>query len=703
MAKTQDTAQVCREQVRLLYRSMPLSMVINFVVGVALVAAQWDSVNAQHIAIWGGVFFLVIVARMVLFLVYQKSRTHGQYCKRWLTWFRLASFAVGVSWGLAAVLLFVSGDLPHQAFLAFTLAGMTGGAITLLGIDFVSVMMFTVPALGTVAVRFLLESHPVSVEMGAMTLLFLAFTSFIARRSGDYLKENVNLRITQSRVQQSLMESEERLKQGQRVARVGSFEWNIEQNSLQWSDQHFRLWGITPGEVKPSFDLFRKGVHPDDWDTLEQTLNLALAGARAYDCRHRVVWPDKTLHYIHGRGEVVFDAAGKAILMNGTVHDVTEQVQAEETIHQLAFYDPLTHLPNRRLLNERLKQSVSFVRRHPRSGAVMFVDLDNFKSINDTKGHGVGDSLLIEAARRMAACVRADDTVARIGGDEFVVILVDLHNKMDQAATQAKTIAEKILADLNRPFYIGGEKYHSSSSMGISLFGEGDEEADEMLKRADIAMYQAKQSGKNTVRFYDPQTQDAIRERVSLEADLRDALRFEQLKLYCQIQVQHDGGVAGAEILLRWQHPVRGLVPPLQFIGLAEETGLIIPIGKWILERVCEHLKAWESQLHLRDIVLSVNVSTHQFHQADFAAHVAAILRDSGVTPKKLKLELTESSVLESIEECIQKMKHLQTLGVGFSLDDFGTGYSSLAYLSKLPLDQLKIDRSFVANAGASD
>jgi len=381
-----------------------------------------------------------------------------------------------------------------------------------------------------------------------------------------------------------------------------------------------------------------------------------------------------------------------------TFSDISQKKRAEETIHNLAFYDPLTDLPNRRLMQDRLQQALAFSARHHNHGAILFIDLDNFKELNDTKGHHIGDLLLIEIATRMQACVRADDTVSRLGGDEFLIILGELSVAAEEAAVQAETVAEKIRAAVDQPFDLQGHEYHSSSSIGISLFLNHELTADELLKRSDIAMYQAKRSGRNAIRFFDPATHAAMEIRIALEADLRRALPDNQLKLYYQMQVDNLGAIFGAEALLRWQHPEQGMVSPAQFIPLAEDTGLIVPIGLWVLETACSQLKAWELDPDLSHLHLAVNVSACQFHQSGFVDQVSALLTKTAIDPDKLKLELTESLVLGDINETIFKMQALKKIGVRFSIDDFGTGYSSLAYLTQLPLDQLKIDQSFVRN-----
>lgn len=376
--------------------------------------------------------------------------------------------------------------------------------------------------------------------------------------------------------------------------------------------------------------------------------------------------------------------------------DVTERKQAEADIERLAFFDPLTQLPNRSLLLDRLRQALAAGLRRNRHGALLVIDLDNFKTLNDIQGHTTGDLLLRQVATRLQACIRVEDTIARLGGDEFVVILEDLSADDEEAATQAETVGEKILLTLSHPYLLDEYHHHSTASIGISLFSGYAESEEELLKRADAAMYRAKTGGRNTLRFFDPAMQATLEARAKMETALRHALPKEQLQLYYQPQIDSEHGIIGAEALLRWLHPQDGMISPAQFIPLAEETGLIVPIGRWVLEVACAQLKRWEHSPLTRNLLLSVNVSARQFRQPDFVGLLRGILESSGADPSRLKLELTESLVLDNVADSIEKMHLLRAVGIRFSMDDFGTGYSSLSYLKRLPLDQLKIDQSFV-------
>lgn len=384
----------------------------------------------------------------------------------------------------------------------------------------------------------------------------------------------------------------------------------------------------------------------------------------------------------------------------GAFSDITKNEEAQAQIHRLAYYDPLTKLPNRRLFEDRLNQALLTAVRSKLYGALLFLDLDKFKIINDTAGHYTGDLLLIEVARRLHDLVRAGDTVARLGGDEFVVLLEDLSADAEEAATQIKFLSQKILNVLALPYRINEHEFYCSASIGVDMFCQDNLSAEELLKHTDMAMYQAKDAGRNALRFFDPAMQTIITARAAIERDLRHALEHNQFSLYYQSQVYKNHRVIGAEALIRWIHPERGLVSPADFIPLAEETGLILPVGQWVLDTACEQLKLWESQPHTQDLQLAVNVSSCQFRQASFVSLIEQTILRHAINPALLKLELTEGLVLGNVQDAIAKMNALRKIGLRFSMDDFGTGFSSLAYLTQFPLNRLKIDQSFVHNIG---
>lgn len=454
------------------------------------------------------------------------------------------------------------------------------------------------------------------------------------------------------------------------------------------------ITGYTPARIVGRTPRFISSAHHDKvffggvWDSIKRTGS----------------WKGEL--WIRRRGGEVFPgwATISAVKTNdgvvtryvGTLTDITQRKAAEAAIAHLAFYDPLTQLPNRRLLLDRLQHAVAACARGRQHGAVIFIDLDNFKTLNDTRGHDVGDLLLQDIAHRLLNCVREGDTVARLGGDEYVVVLERLSESRDEAAAQAETVGEKVLSIISQPSLLAAQEHHGSASIGISLFASSGQTVDDLLKEADLAMYQAKAAGRSTLRFFDPEMQAAITARAAMEAELRRALRESQFSLLYQPQVDSEGRVTGVEALVRWRNPQRGLVSPSEFIPLAEETGLILPLGRWVLESACAQLAAWSAKPDTAGLAIAVNVSAREFHHPDFAQGVMDALDRTDADPRKLTLEFTESLLLNDMEDAITKMAALKARGVGLSLDDFGTGYSSLRYVKHLPLDQLKIDQSFV-------
>jgi len=455
------------------------------------------------------------------------------------------------------------------------------------------------------------------------------------------------------------------------------------------------LMGVSDQLVQHDFQALELNVVDEDLPMVRRTVRRAVRDLRPWQCEYRVRSPEGDVRW-HMTSAAVQAEADGSVLMHGYTLDVTDRKRAAQEIERLAFYDALTQLPNRRLLLDRLHRLVLSSQRTHQHGALLFIDLDNFKDLNDTLGHDMGDQLLTQVARRLVCSVRECDTVARFGGDEFVILLEGLDTNTDHAACQAEAVARKLLLALNTPFELADRQHYSTPSIGLTLFGQERQSVDELLKRADLAMYEAKAAGRNTHRFFDPGMQQALHERSSLEADLRQGLQRGEFHVHYQAVVDHQGHIKGAEALARWNHPERGAIGPIEFIPLAEQTGLILPLGQHILHTACQQLVRWANRQETAHLSIAVNVSARQFRQPDFAAQVLHTLRETGANPRRLKLELTESLLLGDIEDTIERMVQLKREGVGFALDDFGTGYSSLGYLKRLPLDQVKIDRGFV-------
>lgn len=505
-------------------------------------------------------------------------------------------------------------------------------------------------------------------------------------------------RLAQAR--RSILQSKTTLDQALGSMVTGFVLLNAEHQVVSWNQRFLELYPWLAGVMKPllpfqkALEIFSvyhlpqaSAVERQEWIKRRVALQRDAQGA------HEQIFPTGQVIEITERRT---PEGGLVIVYQ----DVTALRQAKASIEQLAFFDPLTGLPNRRLLMDRLEHALATSARSGHCGALLFLDLDHFKTINDTLGHDVGDLLLQQVAQRLKASVREEDTVARLGGDEFVVMLEDLASHNPEAATQARRIGEKILDRLNYPYELATHSYHNTPSVGAVLFGNGHLTAADLLKQADIAMYQVKLHGRNDLCFFDPQMQAAISAHSQLEEDMHAALANEEFELFYQPQINLYGHLEGAEVLIRWHHPLRGLVPPVEFIEVAEESELILHIGLWVLRTACRQLTAWQTHACSRELQLSVNVSARQFRQPTFVADVIQVMLETGIRPDLIKLELTESLVLVNVDDTIAKMRELRALGVRFSVDDFGTGQSSLAYLTQLPLDQLKIDQSFVRNIG---
>ncbi|WP_365755929.1 EAL domain-containing protein [Noviherbaspirillum sp.] len=473
----------------------------------------------------------------------------------------------------------------------------------------------------------------------------------------------------------------------------------MDHSILYWNKSAERLYGWAASEaVGASIDNL---IYDDAAVFAEATDTVMAEGEWSGEFTRRR--DDGSMLVVESRWTLVRDDHGRPQSILAIDTDITKRKEAEHGVWQLAFYDPLTELPNRLLLQDRLRQALVASSHSHCSGALLFIDLDNFKALNDTLGHEKGDLLLQQVARRLSSCVRESDTVARLGGDEFVIMLTDLPEHRGEVAIQTKAVCEKILDGLRQPYSIDGVEQHSAASIGVALFQGRNDTVGELLKRADLAMYQAKASGRNTVRFFNQDMQAAVIARATLETDLRQGLRDGQFMLYYQPQMDKDGRMVGTEALIRWRHPTRGLVLPSRFIAISEETALILPLGQWVLNTACQQLAAWSSQPSMAGLSIAVNVSPRQFHHEQFVDQILGALENSGANPRQLKLELTESVLLDDVNATIAKMTELKARGVGFSLDDFGTGYSSLSYLKLLPLDQIKIDRSFVRDVLTDD
>ncbi len=521
------------------------------------------------------------------------------------------------------------------------------------------------------------------------------------------LAHRVRYLLRASHVVEDLTRSEASLAFAQSLARVGNWEWRPDTGAVYWSDEVYRILGLDPGRDTASLQTALERVPENEREQVAAAFGALLKQGEVRNLEHRIARPDGSERIVLTNAEAVLDGAGRAVLVRGTAQDVTERKQIETQIRTLAYYDSLTGLPNRLQFKEYLGRAIRRAEREHAQLAVMFLDLDRFKQINDSLGHPVGDQLLKAVAGRLNSCLRGGDEVgrnsedgvsmARLGGDEFTVLLTGLAHAEDAAK-----VAQRVVAELARSYSIGGHELFVTASLGIATYPADGRDVDTLLKNADAAMYNAKDLGRNNYKFYSRELNERALERLALERDLHRALERGELFLHYQPQVDvASGSVAGVEALLRWNHLQRGPVPPAAFIPLAEQTGLIVPIGEWVLGEACRQATAW-SAAGAGALKMWVNVSGIQFRDRRLVGAVKTALARSGLDPRQLVIEVTESIMMEDREATLAILRELKALGIGVAIDDFGTGYSSLAYLKRFPLDTLKIDGSFVRDLDAA-
>jgi diguanylate cyclase (GGDEF)-like protein/PAS domain S-box-containing protein len=529
-------------------------------------------------------------------------------------------------------------------------------------------------------------------------------TDFISKPiNWTVLGHRVRYMLRASNAFHELRESEARLANAQRLVHLGNWEWDVEKSQLFCSGEVYRIFGLAPREGKADHAEFLSRVHPEDKALVEQALVAASKGDEKLNIELRIHHQDAIERFVHLQAEPILTPKGEPAKLEGTVQDITARKEAEAKIRYLAYYDGLTKLGNRQLFMERLDKVILYAKRYSKRLAVLYIDLDRFKQINDTLGHSAGDTLLKATADRLESCIRSSDTIrhlcaedsrcdlSRLGGDEFAVLLSEINNIRDAAE-----VANRILEEFRRPFQLGNLEFVITPSLGIAAYPRDGMDVDTLLKHADVAMYHAKREGRNNFQFYTKAIDERSLEKLRLENQLRKALEREELLLHYQPKVDiQSGRIAGVEALLRWQGEDGKLLSPAEFIPLAEETGLIVPIGEWVLQTACRQAAAWHAA-GLGSISVAVNVSSLQFRQGNLTQTVSRALKHGALDARYLELEVTESTIMENAIAAIETLHELKDMGAKLSIDDFGTGYSSLSYLKRFPLDVLKIDRSFI-------
>ncbi len=807
---TEANFAVRAEQINSRLRLYPRLVLSQLVLAFLLTAVLWSGASHDRAISWLLMVGSVHIYSLIYWSTHRDPVRNVAQAQHWNRRFCWHAALAGIAWGSSAILLFVPGQLVYQMLLFAVLLGVSAGAIASNPVHPPSLFIHLTGLILPLMLRVFWEGSFQHLILGVMLVIYIVFVLNAAMEIISTFEQSMRQRIDNENLAAEL-------KHAQSIAHIGSWRYVLATGELIWTDEMYRVYGVSSESFIPSIESLTAMAHPDDRTALHAWMSSCTSAQKPLAGMFHFVRPDGSQCLIENQGELFLDSAGQPSHIAGTAQDITERRRtdeelrvaatvfeshegmlitdahsvilrvnhaftsitgysaeealgqtprilhsgrhdahfyetmwknihqsgkwdgeiwnrrksgeiypehltitavkapsgvvtnyvatltditesraAEDEIRHLAFYDALTRLPNRRLLLDRLQLALASIARDGRGRALLFIDLDNFKTLNDTLGHDIGDLLLQQVAERLEAGVREGDSVARLGGDEFVVMLEDLSDEPMEAAAQAEFIGNKILATLNRPYQLAAHEHLNSSSIGVTLIRDNTQAADELMKQADIAMYQAKKGGRNTLRFFDPRMQETINTRARMESELHKALEHEQFLLYYQVQV--DGALKpfGAEALLRWRHPERGLVSPMNFIPLAEETGVILPVGQWVLETACAQIKTWETNPQTRDLLLAVNVSAKQFRQHDFVSLVHTAVQRHDINPNRLKLELTESLLLDDIEAAAATMNALNYLGIRFSLDDFGTGYSSLQYLKRLPLDQIKIDQSFV-------
>lgn len=648
-------------------------------------------------ALIAGLWFLVVILTLIWRLwVLHKYRIRMKLddtktLERHFVYMMLASALV---WGSVAFLIFKSPNTLHQFFLIFLIAGIasiaSGTLASLFGLSIIFLFFLLAPLFLVMFFNGGLEYH----MMGILVVTFFILLVSASKRIHTNMMNALISKILHEKATEALALSEEHFQTVFREAPAGIFYYD---SDLIIIDSNVEMMHILKISRENIIGLDLKKL-PDQ--SLYEALSAPFGRNKGYYEGPYTTMIKKLSLWMTLRTSPMYDSKRNIIGGVAIVTDITERINAEEKIKHQAYFDALTDIPNRVLLKDRIEQSLAHYRRHHNLIAIMFLDLDHFKSINDSLGHHIGDLLLIETAVRLSAICRAGDTVARLGGDEFVILLNELGTNPHVAAARAEVVAEKIHNALSLPFDVGqSDVITTSSSIGIVIVSSNDQSADDLLKFADTAMYQAKKEGRNTTRFYLEKMDQWIKKRLFLENGLRHAIKNGELELYYQPVIEiSTKKIIGAEALLRWNHPERGLVMPDAIIDIAEESGLIVPIGEWVLREACKQFVEWKNNHTRGDDIqrIAINVSAIQFRQSNFVEKVIAIIKETGISPSMVEIELTESMIIDKIDIVIKKMKRLREFGINLSMDDFGTGYSSLAYLKRLPFTTLKIDRSFV-------
>ena len=686
-----NSQKITIESTQFLFKNAQKSFFTSIFVSAILLYSLKNSVSLNASVTWLSLLLLAYFTRAAVVYFFHRDDNKQQRIKIWLNRFRLSTVACGAAWGLATYYIFPVNDFELQAFLILALAGVCAGGLINLSVDSITASVFAGALWLVASPAYFLHESNASLLIFVLLAAFIVYVGLASKQLALNLIETIGLKLTAEQKEQEITHLTQRQSLHLEQTSMGVIECDAHLNITTWNKACTHIFGYAPAEMlgKPMHFLL-----PD------------LNGLANNDAIHLLTKGNGNIKQLKDvLGEIIHCELMTTALKNADdsvmglailVQDKTAFMASQQKIHQLAYFDTLTNLPNRGLLIDRINQSIAVNKRSKTYGMLAFIDLDHFKAINDIKGHDAGDHLLKVIAERLQTNLRKQDTAARLGGDEFVLVLSDIGKTKKQAEAFSKKIIEKIMHAIKVPVQYDGYQHQSSASVGVCLFNDDNLEADELLRRADVSMYLSKKQGRNCYQYYDDSLQPKYEYQLKLKHDLNHALENNQLQMYLQGQYNRDSDLIGAEVLLRWEHPELGMVMPNDFISIAEETGLIVPIGYWVIEQACLLLKQWEHAIVSEDFSLSVNVSAIQFGHPDFIEKLRLAIQQSGCDATKLCIELTESAVINSLEDLTDKMNRIRAMGVSLAIDDFGTGYSSLSVLKDLPLNELKIDRSFV-------
>lgn len=684
--------KIYQEEINLLFANSMASIIFSMLAGILLCWSLRTVIDKNALVTWLGLFFTIFVIRVGLIILFKKQESGAGDKEHWHWCFLVGSYTSATIWGSASFFLFPEYSPAHQITFFLIVTGVAAGSVASLCPSLPAVGGFLSLLLLPLIVKMMTLASEESLFNGSLVVVFWSVTFIGAIKINANIRENIQLRLQSVDREKILKISEERYRYIFNHAPLGILHYDAESVIIDCNDAFVGFLGSSK-ERLIGLNMLTTVQEPEMKNAVKDSLS---TGEGYYEGNYTSITGVKTTP-IRAFFKAITSSGGQPLGGVGIFEDFTEKQQSEQKIKYHASYDSLTGLPNRRLLLKHLNNEMARARRHGHYGALMFIDLDNFKTINDSLGHSVGDELLKVVAKRISECIRTEDTAARMGGDEFIIIITDLDDSIGLAAHKVRGIAEKLSLCLSAPCQIEGQELHITPSVGVTLFPKDDTGVDDILKQADTAMYRAKAAGRNSIHFFLPSMQKAADERLRLNTELRTALDEEQFVLFFQPQVDMSGGLVGAEALLRWQHPERGVIPPGAFLEIAEETGLMQDIGQWVMREACKHIKKWTDTRRLGDsFIISVNISGKEIAVPDFVDTVINILDETGADANHLGIELTEGSLISIGPDIVEKIMTLRQMGIKFSIDDFGTGYSSLSYLKTLPLNTLKIDRSFV-------